>query len=133
MNDVSKRTRLALGLSYPIVWAVSVAAYWFFMSPSDVMGYTLVFIYVLNPVAILAISFLIGAMGARGGCAWTVPVLFGAAYMLLPYVTFSLANTLTTGSIHVPEIGMMLLGAALSAISLYLGRHVGRKRKFREK
>lgn len=125
MNDVPKRIRLILGLIYPIVWGVSVAIYWIFMSPSDVMGYTLVYVYVLNPVAILAISFLIGVKGVWGKRAWAAPVLLGAAYMLLPYVTFSLANTMYTGNVHAPEVGMMLLGAGISVVGLFLGLTLG--------
>ena len=125
MSEPRSLSGLLLDLVYPVVWGLSVAVYWVFMSPSDVMGHTLIFVYVLNPAAILAVSLLIGAKGARGRQAWAAPLLLGAAYMLLPYVTLSLSNTMHTGNVHVPEIGMALVGAAISAIGLGLGTLIG--------
>ena len=121
MNETRNRSGLLFGLAYLIIWGLSVAVYWVFMSPSDVMGYTLLFVYILNPVGILVISLLIGMKRTWRKRAWTAPVLFGVAYMLLPYVTFSLGNTVATGNVHAPEIGMALIGAGISAAGLGLG------------
>ena len=122
-----KRTNLALTLAYPVVWALSVGVFWILMSGADAMGYTLIFIYALNPAAILIASFLIGLKKAWGKRAWAAPVLCGILYMLLPYATFSLANTLAFGNIHAPQAEMAALGAALSAIGLCLGLIVHRR------
>ena len=136
MSGNPKRTELALHLAYPVVWVLSVAFFWTLTSGADAMGYALVFIYALNPAAILIASFLIGLKeigrkGSRNKLAWMAPVLFGVLYMLLPYSTFTLANTLTTGNIHAPALEMAALGAALSAASLELGFLISRKKEKR--
>lgn len=124
MKETRNHAGLLFDLAYLIIWGLSVAVYWVFMSPSDVMGYTLLFVYILNPISILLISLLIGLKGAWGRRAWAAPVLLGAAYMLLPYVTFSLGNTVVTGNVHAPEIGMALIGAGISAAGLGLGTFI---------
>lgn len=124
MSETRNRAGLLLSLAYPVIWGLSVAVYWAFMSPSDVMGYTLLFVYILNPVAILAVSLLIGLKGAWGRRAWAAPLLLGAAFMLLPYVTFSLGNTVATGNVHAPEAGMALIGAGISAAGLGMGSFI---------
>ena len=49
--------RSALLLAYPVVWAFSTASFWLAGSSSDALGFTLLHLYFLHPVAILAVSF----------------------------------------------------------------------------
>ncbi len=125
MNKTQSRTKLLFGLTYLIIWGFSIVFYWVIMSPSDVMGYTLIFVYVLNPASILAISLLIGIRGTRRKEVWAALVMFGITYMLLPYFTFSLGNTMFSGNVHAPEIKMGLIGTGVSAIGLGLGSFIG--------
>lgn len=124
MQQITKKAGLAL--AYPAVWALSVAAFWLFMSGSDAMGYVILFIWIINPVAIFAVSFLIGSRGAWGKRAWIAPVVLGAMYMLLPYATFSLANTLSSGNINPLDVEMALFGMATSVLGIGLGALIRR-------
>lgn len=119
------KKELRLVLSYPVVWALSIAYFWLFTSGSDGAGYALVFVWLLNPAAILAVSLLIGWKQAWGRRVWAAPVILGGMYMLLPYATFTLANTLSFGSIHAPDAEMALFGALTSTLGLCLGRLFG--------
>ena len=44
--------------------------------------------------------------------------------MLLPYVTFSLANTTTSGNINPLDFQYFAMGAVVGAVSLVLGNFV---------
>lgn len=127
MGERKKAT--GLFVAYPVVWVLSVAVFWLFMGGSDAMGYALVFVWLLNPVALLAVSFLMGRRLGWRGRAWVAPVALGALYALLPYATFSLANTLSSGNLHAPDAGLALVGVLVSAIGLCLGALVCRRSK----
>lgn len=61
------------------------------------MGYGIVFLWLVLPVAAFVISLLIGRGGYGGRQGWLLPLAFGAMYMLAGYATFMLANMLSVG------------------------------------
>ena len=120
------RKNLGLVLAYPLIWVFSLVFFWAFTSGSDAMGYSLLFIWILNPVAIFAVSLLIGKHATQRRHAWLIPIAFGIAYALVPYLTFSLANTLAFGNVHMPDAGTTIVGAVISAAGLSLGAMLSR-------
>jgi len=64
---------------------------------------------------------MLGKRAPHGARTYAIPVFMGVLYALLPYSTFSLANTLTSGNFHVPDVQMLLAGMLLSALGLLLG------------
>lgn len=117
----AKKKETGLLLAYPIIWALSIAIFWLFMSGADAMGYSILFIWILNPAAVFIVSFMLGKRTPRGARTYAIPVFMGVLYALLPYSTFSLANTLTSGNFHAPDVRMLLAGMLLSALGLLLG------------
>ncbi len=121
--------RKMLVLAYPIAWVLSVAVFWMFAGGSDGMGFGLVFIWGLNPLAIALVSFLMGRVRSWGARVWAAPVVLGLLYMMLPWATFSLANTVSTGNVHAPDVGMALLGAFISLLAVLAGRMSSRAKR----
>lgn len=119
----SQRTlsRRLLVLIYLLVWGFSAAFFWLAAGPTDAMGYGLVFLWLVIPVTTAAVSFFIGKDPGWQSARWLMLLFFGVMYMLLPYVTYSWANTLSAGKLHLPEPGAMLPGILLSALGMGAG------------
>ena len=109
----SKRTlsRRLLMAAYLVIWGVSIAFFWVGTAPTDAMGYGLVFLWFLIPVATMVVAFFVGRDEEWREVRWLMLLFFGAMYMLAPYATFSLANTLHSGNRHWPELTAMLPGS----------------------
>lgn len=119
MGERGKMMRLLL--AYLVIWLLSVGVFWILIDGSDALGYGIIFVWLLNPAAAFVVSFLMGK-GVSGGKVLVAPVAFGLMCMLLPYLTFSLANTLSSGNLNAPEVEMFVVGAAMSALGLGFGR-----------
>ena len=58
----TNRNKIIIILSYMLVWAIAMIAFWFFTSGSDAMGYSLVYLWILLPVTTFIVSFIVGKM-----------------------------------------------------------------------
>ncbi len=135
-NVVKSKNRFAkliVTISYLVIWAIALIAFWFFTSESEALGYAFVYLWVLLPVTTFVLSILIGRNDYWGRQKWVAAILFGVMYMLAEYATFSAANMNAVGEINAPDFGMILVGGSISAIGLGIGmaiRHsMRRKRK----
>ncbi len=106
---------------YLIVWAVAVTIFWFFTDGSDALGYNLMFLWVLLPIATFACSVPIGKNDCQRAFKWFMVILFGVLYMLAEYGTFGLAHMIGTGKLLLPEFMMILYGMAFSFAGLAVG------------
>lgn len=123
-NTVRSKHKLSMTIllaTYLGIWAISLITFWFFISGSDAMGYSLMFIWVLLPVTTFVISLLIGKNNYMGKWKWLLPIVFGIMYMLAEYATFSAANMAAFHKINMPEFGMILIGAMISLIGTGVG------------
>lgn len=126
-DTVSVKNKLAktvLVSVYLAVWAVSLAVFWFFTGPSDAMGYSLMFLWILLPVTTLAVCALIGAGNYWGGGKWLAAPVFGLMYMLSEYGTFTCANMSALGAFMLPDPSLLLPGTVISLLGLALGSAV---------
>ncbi len=110
-----------LVITYLLVQAFSLVAFWAVLDSAHALGYTILFIGIIQPLTILVLSFLITKKNYPGNLYWLAAPVFGLGFMLLPYCTFDLANMLTTSSFLAPSWIMFLVGALLSAIGLLAG------------
>lgn len=94
VKSKNKLSKLLLVLSYLIIWAFTLITFWFVISESDAMGYSLMVFYILLPVTTFTISLLIAKNNYWGKWKWLSSLIFGIMYMLTYYTTFSLANML---------------------------------------
>lgn len=124
MSDRRFPLKTAVVLLYLGVWLLSLAFYWFFLSPSDAMGFSLVFLWLLLPAAAFLLSILIGRYQLWGKAGWLAPLLFGLMYMLAEYATFGAGNMLSFHHLNLPEWSMLAKGAAVSLAGIVVGRTV---------
>ena len=130
-NIVKSRTRfskLALVLSYLIIWTFAILFFWVLSGSSDAMGYSLMFLWVILPVSTFIISFLISRNHYWGDRKWFLSLGFGVMYMLAEYATFSMANNVAFHKVNVPAFGMIIAGAVISLAGMAIGHLIYRRR-----
>ena len=125
-NTVKSQKKLSLTIllaTYLGIWAFALIVFWFFISGSDAMGYSFVFLWIILPVATLVISLLIGKNNHLGKGKWLTPIAFGVMHMLAEYATFSVRNMIAIefARINVPHFELILIGAFFSVIGLGIG------------
>ena len=113
-------------LCYALVWGVSVAVFWC-SDPSDAMGYSLVFLWIVLPAAAFAASIFAGMLFQKA--KWFFPPAFGLFYMLAEYATFSTANNLTFHRVNPPEFILLFIGTAISLLGVWIGHLIQKKKK----
>ena len=102
-----EQSLLILLCVYLGIWAVSVLFFWLLTGPDDAMGYGIVFLWLVLPLA------------------------FGAMYMLAEYATFMLANMLSVGILRLPQPSLLLKGTIISAAGFWFGALTRRRRRQR--
>ncbi len=130
-NTVKSKTKLSkiiLIATYLSIWSFALIMFWFFISGSDAMGFSLVFLWVVLPVSTFVISLLIGKNDFWRKRKWFATIAFGAMYMLAEYATFSTANMIAFDKINMPHFEIILVGAVISAIGLGIGTIVNHKK-----
>ena len=114
-----KLTKVVLTAVYLGIWAISLIVFWLFISGSDAMGYSLMFLWILLPVTTLVISLVIGKNNYRG--KWLFAVIFGIMYMLAEYATFQAANMAASDKFNMPSLEMIPVGVIISLVGLGIG------------
>lgn len=125
----TNRSKLITILSYLLIWAFAMMAFWFFTSGSDALGYSLMFLWVILPVTTFLVSVVIGKNDFWGKGKWAFAFFFGTMYLLAEYGTFKMANNLAFNKLNAPEWGMIAAGAGISAIGMLAGSLVRKKRR----
>lgn len=125
-NTVKSQKKLSLTIlmtTYLGIWAFALIVFWFFISGSDAMAYSLIFLWIVLPVATFVTSWLIGRNDNWGRRKWLAPIGFGVMHMLAEYGTFSMANMvmINFSRINMPHFELILIGALLSLIGLSMG------------
>lgn len=133
-NDVKSREKLGKTILLAVylgIWAVSLIVFWFFISGSDAMAYSLMFLWILLPVTTFVLSVIIGKNNWWGRLKWLSAIAFGVMYMLAEYATFSAANMVSFNKVNMPDFGMIIGGGIVSVVGLLIGaaaRKIGRRK-----
>ena len=133
-NTVRSKNKLSMIIllaTYLGIWAVSLITFWFFISGTDSMGYSIMFLWVLLPVTTFVISLLIGKNNYMGRWKWFFSIAFGIMYMLAEYATFTLANMLSFSVLRLPQPSLLLKGTIISAAGFWFGALTRRRRRQR--
>ena len=93
------------------------------VSPSA-EGYALLFFYGLMPLSVLGTSLAAGLLRPYGKMSWLFVPAAAVLALLLPWLTFSLANTLTFGNLNPLDPTAFVFGAAVSAVGFGAGTGV---------
>lgn len=128
-ND--RKAKITFISVYLAIWAFAIIVFWFFTSGSDAMGYSLMFLWVLLPVSTFIFSLMIGRNNYWGNQKWVSAIVFGVMYMLAEYATFSAANMVAFHKFNMPEFGMIVGGAVISAIGIAIGSAARRMKQSR--
>ena len=116
---MNQRTKIYL--VYVFLFIISLVFFWLVLSPSDAFGYSLIFMIVLNPSVIFLSNLYIGLKTKRRKLDYVIPIGYGISYMLLGYLTFSLANMLANGKVNFPNLELFIIGTLLSYGGLFIG------------
>lgn len=130
-NVTRSRDRLAkilLVAVYLGIWSLGLFVYWVLMSPSDVMGFALMFFWLLLPVSTLTASLVIGRNDYWGKGKWLVVLAFGGMHMLAEFGTFKVGTMMAFGRIQAPSWELFLAGAATAAAGMGIGKLLRRKK-----
>ncbi len=129
-NTVKSKTKLSkivLFSVYIFIWAVSEIVFWFFTEPSDTMGYSLMFVWIIMPVTTFTVSFITGKNGFLKRFKWLLPLLLGIMFMLVPYSTLTFSNMTAFHTFRWPDFPMLPIGAAISYAGIIAGLLTERK------
>ncbi|MBR3439529.1 MAG: helix-turn-helix transcriptional regulator [Clostridia bacterium] len=129
VKSKNKLSKIILLSVYLFIWALSEIVFWFFTQPSDAMGYSLMFIWIIMPVTTFIVSMIIGKNGFFGKVKWILPIVFGIMFMLVPYSTLTFSNMEAFHTFRWPDFPMMPIGAAISFAGTALGMLISRKMK----
>ena len=121
VKSKTKLSKIILISVYLFIWALSEIVFWFFTSPSDAMGYSLMFIWIIMPVTTFIVSLIIGKNRFFGKYRWILPVFFGIMFMLVPYSTLSVSNMTAFHTFRWPDFPMLPIGAVISFAGIGLG------------
>jgi hypothetical protein len=124
-----KLEKALVGLLYVLVWMFSIAYFWLFLEPSDAMGYSLVFLWIVIPVITIAVSIVEGLKNWFGRFKWFTSVILGLMYMLSGYLTFDLANNLSANHVNMPRIEMLFIGTGIALVGMLVGCLIKKMRK----
>lgn len=105
-------------------WLFSLLVFWCLIGPADALGYAILFFYGLMPLTILGTSLAVGLLRPYGKMSWLFVPAAAVLAMLLPWLTFSLANTLTFGNLNPLDPVSFVFGAVVSAVGFAIGTGV---------
>ena len=107
-----------------VAWLFSLFVFWCLIGPADALGYAILFFYGLMPLTILGTSIAVGLLRPYGKMSWLFVPAAAVLAMLLPWLTFSLANTLTFGNLNPLDPVSFVFGAVVSAVGFAIGTGV---------
>lgn len=107
-----------------VAWLFSLFVFWCLIGPADALGYAILFFYGLMPLTILGTSLAVGLLRPYGKMSWLFVPASAVLAMLLPWLTFSLANTLTFGNLNPLDPVSFVFGAVVSAVGFAIGTGV---------
>lgn len=123
-NAVKSKNKLSAVILIAVylgIWTISLLSFWLFNSGSDALGYSIMYLWILLPVTMFVVSFIIGINNYWGRKKWFITIGLGIMYMLAEYGTFSAANMISFGKINLPEFIMIPMGAGISLLGMGMG------------
>lgn len=120
VKSKQKFSKLIIILSYVIVWALSILAFWS-GDNADAAVYSLAVFWFVLPVTTFVLSVIIGKDPQWGRYRWLMLLFFGIMFMLADYATFSLANMTAFGKFNPLDFENIVPGIVVSAVGFFIG------------
>lgn len=123
------RAACASVMVYGAVWLVCLAFYWGSLmtgalAGGAIMGYTLLVLYVILPIAGSVASFLVGRDHCLRGCRFLAPLASAALYFIFTGATFGLSTALGLTNIAPADARLVLFVFTCSFLGLAIGMGV---------
>lgn len=120
-----RATRVSI-LIYGVPWLACAAFFWGSLASGGfgggaIMGYSLLVLYIILPVAGGIASFVVGHTHSLGGRRFFAPFISAVLYFIFTYVTFGLSTALGLANIAPENIS----GVSLVLACAFLGLAVG--------
>ena len=113
---------------YFLIWVLLIAMFWINRGDSsNAMGFGLLAFWIVLPLSSFVIAFLYGKR--EGYKKWGIILVFGIMAILCQSLTFDLANTLSSGKIHIPEWKLVFWGAIPAFVGMGLGYMLKKRKK----
>ena len=115
---------------YGTVWLACFVLYWFGLAVGAfgngmIMGYTLLVLYCVLPVAGVVAAFLLGRSRAIGAWLLIVPIVIAALYTFFIMATFGLSTAFGFAHIAPVDFGTFIFGFIPAALGLAIAWLVG--------
>ncbi len=104
-----------------LLFILSLFVFWIASDQSDALGFSVIFLVVLNPLCIMFCSCNIGMYDNKKVIDYVFPLFFGLSYVLLDYFTFILANMIANNLFELPNLIITLAGIAISYFGFGIG------------
>lgn len=111
-----------LTIGYLGCWILCVLCFWLGgSSGAFALFYALLVLRILFPVATFVASVLLGFLNCYPLYRIFYIFGFGLMHSLLPYFTYSFANTILSGNFHALDMEQFFFGLCLSAVGILFG------------
>lgn len=113
-------------LIYGVIWLGCLAFYWGSFATGalgggGIMGYVILTLYVVLPIAGVVAAFLVGRVAELGWRRLTAPVAIAILYVLHIAATFGLSTALGLTNIAPADLAALVYGFVPAAIGLAVG------------
>lgn len=120
-------------LVYGAAWLACLALYWASLVTGGlgggaIMGYTLLTLYVVLPVAGIFSGLLVGRMTGLGSWRLVAPPAIAALYALFIVATFGLSTALGLTNVAAVDLAAFVYGLVPAATGLAIGWATSRRR-----
>ena len=115
-----------LAIIYGVIWLACLVFYWGSLATGaldggGIMGYTILTLYVVLPIAGIVAAFLVGRVAGLGWRRLTAPVAIAILYVLHIAATFGLSTALGLTNIAPADLAALVYGFVPAAIGLAVG------------
>ena len=122
--DQTELGKACLGI-YLFLWVGSLLFFWIFGTGGGFAMFYAIFVYgILFHAGSGLVAFLFGLFDCWPMNRLQLVLLFGIGQMLLPWLTYSLCNTFTSGNINPLSWEAFVSGIVIGAVCMALGRFV---------
>ena len=128
-----KRMQYRPLIVYFIIWLISYAVF-FMTDPGDAMGYWIVAFWGVLPIAAIISSIFLGQNKTLNSKALIpIGVYYGVMYMMVPYLTFKMANyhaqiAAVRNGLPMPDIKLFFVGVLFFIAGYAIGRVIDKVR-----
>ena len=122
---MEKRHLVKPAIIYGVVWFACLALYWGSLATGalggGIMGYVILALHIVLPIADIVSAFLIGRVADLGWWRLAALIAIAVLYVLHTVATFSLSNALGFTNIAPADLATFMYGLIHAAIGLAVG------------